>query len=82
MAMTNAQRQAAYRQRRDSERISEEDLKLMLFHAYMIGMSDQRKGTDVFKDGCNDAAVWKQRVYERTCDDAAATALEIQRRFG
>lgn len=64
------------------QRIREEDLKLMLFHAYMIGRSDQRKGTDIFSDGTIDADIWKQRVYKRTCEDAAATALDIERKYG
>lgn len=80
MAKTNAERQAAYRQRRNSERITEEDLKLMLFHAYMLGRADLRKGKDIF-EGTTDAARWKQEIYDRTCEDAAGTALDLDRKY-
>jgi len=40
MAMTNAERQASYRQRRDSERITEHQLQWILFLAYQAGRDD------------------------------------------
>jgi len=73
MAKSNAERQAAYRQRRDSERITEADLRLFLMHAYFLGRSDERHDREDYE------GEWLQRLYARVCEDAACTALDSER---
>lgn len=41
MAKSNAERQAAYRQRRASERVTEDELQSMLYWAYCVGRMDE-----------------------------------------
>lgn len=47
MAKTNAQRQAEFRHRRNSERISESQLMWLLHLAYQAGREDNQEGKRV-----------------------------------
>lgn len=67
MAKTNAQRQADYRHRRDSERISETQLQWLLYLAYNAGREDREEGK----------MVTFSRLYDRIVDRALDVEFRV-----
>lgn len=73
MAKTNAERQAAYRAKRESERITEEELRRIIGEAYFCGRDDQQDQKPVGT---------LQKIYERVVANIVRDTLNAQRQVG
>lgn len=72
-ALSNAERQALYRARRASERITEQQLRDMLAAAYDLGRHDA-----VHRSAVRTA----QAIYDRVADQIAADQINAERKHG